>query len=58
MCMLTTVTHVPPLQLREELEATVAGAREAQARARLDVFRLESEVEELRRGNGNASLHR
>eukprot|EP00904_Undaria_pinnatifida_P004121 jgi/Undpi1/1370/HiC_scaffold_11.g04762.m1 len=46
------------VELREELEATVAGAREAQARARLDVFRLESEVEELRRGNGNASLHR
>ncbi|CAM9273472.1 unnamed protein product [Ectocarpus sp. 6 AP-2014] len=45
-------------QLKEQLASTIAEAQAAQERAKLDVSRLESEVEELRHNTSQAALSR
>lgn len=45
-------------QLREQLASTIADAQGMQARAKLDVSRLELEVEELRCTNSQTSVNR
>ncbi|CAM9467009.1 unnamed protein product [Ectocarpus fasciculatus] len=45
-------------QLKEQLASTTAGAQAAQESAKLDVSRLESEVEELRHNTSQAALSR
>lgn len=44
------------MQLKGKLASTIAEARETEARAKLDVSRLESEVEELRHSANQAAL--
>lgn len=48
----------PSVQLKEQLASTIAEAQAAQERGKLDVSRLESEVEELRHNTSQAALSR